>query len=90
MTALENVLVGMHARLKANLFNSILRTPNVRREEKESRERAFELLEEVGLRREGVRGARRTCPTATSGGSRSRARSRPSRSCCSSTSRPPA
>ena len=26
MTALENVLVGMHARLKANIFNSIIRT----------------------------------------------------------------
>jgi branched-chain amino acid transport system ATP-binding protein len=32
MTALENVMVGMHARLKANLFNSILRTPFVRLE----------------------------------------------------------
>ena len=30
MTALENVLVGMHARLKANLFTSVLRTPGVR------------------------------------------------------------
>ena len=51
MTALENVLVGMHARLRANLFNSILRTPGVKREEKEARERALELLEFTGLRR---------------------------------------
>ncbi|MFL5929497.1 MAG: ABC transporter ATP-binding protein [Gaiellaceae bacterium] len=51
MTALENVLVGMHARLRASLFNSILRTPSVRREEKEARERALELLEYTGLRR---------------------------------------
>jgi branched-chain amino acid transport system ATP-binding protein len=51
MTALENVLVGMHARLKSNLFNSILRTPGVQREEKQSRERARELLEFVGLGR---------------------------------------
>src|SRR5215468_12785148 len=29
MTALENVLVGMHSRMKANLFTSILRTPSV-------------------------------------------------------------
>jgi branched-chain amino acid transport system ATP-binding protein len=50
MTALENVLVGMHARLKANLFNSILRTPSVKREEKAARERALELLEYAGLR----------------------------------------
>ena len=27
MTALENVLVGMHSRLKANMFTAILRTP---------------------------------------------------------------
>jgi branched-chain amino acid transport system ATP-binding protein len=51
MTAMENVLVGMHARLKANLFNSILRTPFVKREEKEARERALDLLEYTGLRR---------------------------------------
>src|SRR5204862_4719434 len=51
MTALENVLVGMHARLRANLFNSILRTPFVRREESLARERARELLEYTGLRR---------------------------------------
>ena len=40
MTALENVMVGMHSRMRANIFNSILRTPFVRREEKESRRRA--------------------------------------------------
>jgi branched-chain amino acid transport system ATP-binding protein len=51
MSALENVLVGMHSRMKANLFNSIVRTPFVRREEKEARDRAMELLEYTGLRR---------------------------------------
>jgi branched-chain amino acid transport system ATP-binding protein len=51
MTALENVLVGMHARMKANLFNSILRTPLVRREERDSRVKARELLEYTGLGR---------------------------------------
>ncbi len=51
MTALENVLVGMHSRMKANLFNSILRTPKVRREEREARETARELLEYTGLGR---------------------------------------
>jgi branched-chain amino acid transport system ATP-binding protein len=50
MTALENVLVGMHSRMKANLFTSILRTPGVRREERESRQRALDLLEFTGLR----------------------------------------
>ena len=51
MTALENVLVGMHARLHSNLFNSILRTPGVRREERQSRERGRELLDFTGLGR---------------------------------------
>jgi branched-chain amino acid transport system ATP-binding protein len=51
MTSLENVLVGMHARLRANLFNSVLRTPGVRREEQEARRRARELLRFCGLHR---------------------------------------
>src|SRR5205814_392389 len=51
MTALENVLVGMHARLKANLFVSILRTRGVKEEERRARERARELLAFSGLRR---------------------------------------
>ena len=51
MTALENVMVGMHTRMRANLFNSIVRTPFVRREEAAARARALELLQEVGLRR---------------------------------------
>ena len=51
MTALENVLVGMHVRLKGNLFEAILRTPRVRSEERDARTRARELLEFCGLRR---------------------------------------
>jgi branched-chain amino acid transport system ATP-binding protein len=50
MSALENVMVGEHARLKAGLFGSILRTPRVRREEKEARDKAREVLKYVGLR----------------------------------------
>jgi branched-chain amino acid transport system ATP-binding protein len=51
MTALENVLVGMHARLRSNMFNSILRTPGVRREEREAADRGRDLLRFAGLRR---------------------------------------
>ena len=51
MTALENVLVGMHVRLKGNAIQAILRTPANRREEKEARERGRALLEFSGLRR---------------------------------------
>ena len=86
MTAIENVLVGMHSRLQGGILASIIRTPRIRREESEAHERARELLAYCGLA--GSRTATRaTSPTATSGGSRSPARSPPSRSCCSSTSR---
>jgi branched-chain amino acid transport system ATP-binding protein len=51
MTATENVEVGMHARLRSRVTGMVLRTPFVRREEKEARERARELLRFVGLRR---------------------------------------
>ena len=51
MTALENVMVGQHARMKGGLFGSILRTPGVRQEEREVREKAREMLDYVGLRK---------------------------------------
>jgi branched-chain amino acid transport system ATP-binding protein len=49
MSALENVLVGQHARMKAGLFRSIVRTPAVRREERAVREKGREMLAYVGL-----------------------------------------
>ena len=51
MTALENVLVGMHCRLNSGIFGSILRTPKVRREEEAAVEKARELLVYCGLPR---------------------------------------
>ena len=50
MTALENVLVGMHSRLKGGIVGSVLGLPRVRREEREARDRARELLRYTGLR----------------------------------------
>jgi len=50
MTALENVLVGMHARLKGGILSSIVRTPHVRKEEADAHRRASELLSFSGLR----------------------------------------
>jgi branched-chain amino acid transport system ATP-binding protein len=50
MTALENVLVGMHCRLKGGILRSIVRTPRIRREEREAREKGHELLAFSGLR----------------------------------------
>jgi branched-chain amino acid transport system ATP-binding protein len=58
MTALENVMVGMHARLRGGILGSIVGTPRVRKEEAGARERARELLEFSGLRRQGDETAR--------------------------------
>ena len=49
MTAVENVMIGHHARMRAGLFGSIVRPPWVRREEQTTREHARELLTYVGL-----------------------------------------
>jgi branched-chain amino acid transport system ATP-binding protein len=51
MTALENVLVGMHGHIKGGVVRSILRTPGLKREEAEAERRGRELLEFSGLRR---------------------------------------
>ena len=50
MTALENVLVGMHSRLKGGMLSSIVRTPRIRREESGARDKGRELLRFCGLR----------------------------------------
>jgi branched-chain amino acid transport system ATP-binding protein len=50
MSAVENVMIGRHARMRSGVVGSIFRTPRVRREEKAVRERARELLAYVGLR----------------------------------------
>jgi branched-chain amino acid transport system ATP-binding protein len=49
MTALENVMVGQNARMRAGLFGSIFRTPWVRREEKAVEDKARETLSYVGI-----------------------------------------
>ena len=49
MTSLENVLVGMHSRLKGGILGSVLGLPRVRREERKARERARELLSYCAL-----------------------------------------
>ena len=51
MTAVENVLIGQHTRMRAGVFGSIVRTPRVRREEREVREKAHAELEYVGIKR---------------------------------------
>ncbi len=51
MTALENVLVAMHSRIRGGVLRSIFRTPGLKKEEKEAHEKGRELLEFSGLRR---------------------------------------
>lgn len=50
MTALENVLVGHHPRMRNDALAAVLRTPGMVREERQAVRRALELLELVGLR----------------------------------------
>jgi branched-chain amino acid transport system ATP-binding protein len=52
MTAIENVLVGMHARIRLGLWDVLSRRPRFRQVEHELGRRAEELLERVGLRRQ--------------------------------------
>jgi branched-chain amino acid transport system ATP-binding protein len=58
MTALENVLVGMHLQLRANALDALLSTSRARKEEAWAEVRANELLDLVGLRGRGAMVAR--------------------------------
>ncbi len=53
MTAIENVLVGMHIGLRSGPIGAILRTPPIVNEETNAVEKARELLAYVGLRGQG-------------------------------------
>lgn len=53
MTVLENILVGMHPRLRSGLFAPIIGLPFVRREERSALKKAVELLTFVGLEGKG-------------------------------------
>ncbi len=48
-TAAENVMVAMHPHLHAGVFATIFRTPKQRKEEREARQLASELLDYVGI-----------------------------------------
>ncbi len=50
MTALENVMVGEHARLHAGVIGALLRNKKTRDEEEHAEKRARELIRYVGLR----------------------------------------
>lgn len=50
MTVVDNVMVGMHPRLGAKFFQSMIHTRAERKEEAAARERAYDWLDFVGLR----------------------------------------
>ncbi|MDQ3655178.1 MAG: ABC transporter ATP-binding protein [Chloroflexota bacterium] len=58
MTVIENVLVGMHSRMKTGALGAVLRTRGVMKEEREARETAYSLLDYVGLGRQAQATAR--------------------------------
>jgi branched-chain amino acid transport system ATP-binding protein len=58
MTVLENVLVGRHVRTRCGFLGAIARWPWVRKEDRDARDFAWELLQFVGLER--VAGQRST------------------------------
>jgi branched-chain amino acid transport system ATP-binding protein len=53
MTAIENILVGMHPHLKSGIIGGIVRDPGTRREENEALESARQFLRFVGLSGKG-------------------------------------
>jgi branched-chain amino acid transport system ATP-binding protein len=53
LTALENILVGLHSHLKAGFLGIVMATPAVRREERKANEEALSLLKFVNLAGKG-------------------------------------
>jgi branched-chain amino acid transport system ATP-binding protein len=49
MTVLENVMIGRHCRTTTNILGAILRGKNSRRQEQETINKSYSLLEKVGL-----------------------------------------
>ena len=49
LSALDNVMIGRHARTRAGLLGAVLRTRRTREEERDTEQRAAKLLEYVGI-----------------------------------------
>ncbi|MBP7693779.1 MAG: ABC transporter ATP-binding protein [Anaerolineales bacterium] len=62
MTVLENILVGMHSRLKGNVVEAFFRPPRVRKEEQAAVDKALDLLDYVGLGRKFAEWPARNLP----------------------------
>ena len=53
LTAIENILVGLHSRLQAGYLGIVLGLPATRREERQANEEALRLLKFVNLAGKG-------------------------------------
>src|SRR6516164_2030218 len=53
VTAMENLLVGMHLHLRSHWWGALINSPGTRRSEKEAHDEALKLLRFVGLRGRG-------------------------------------
>jgi branched-chain amino acid transport system ATP-binding protein len=53
ITALENLLVGMHLHLRSTWWGAVLHTPHTMRDERAAHDEALRLLQVVGLRGRG-------------------------------------
>ncbi|MHB8508302.1 MAG: ABC transporter ATP-binding protein [Candidatus Dormibacteria bacterium] len=51
LPAIDNVMIGRHSRMHAQLWDSMFKTPFARREEKQVREKGMELMRFVGIER---------------------------------------
>ena len=58
MSAIDNVKVGEHVRMKAKIWDAVLKTPFARREEALVTDKAMELLKFVGIERHAEKFAR--------------------------------
>jgi len=58
MTSLDNVRVGRHVRMKANLFDSLFKLPRERQEEERVTKEAMDLLRFVGIQKQAHQYAR--------------------------------
>lgn len=51
MTVLENVMIGRHCRTHSGIAGAIFRSPRTRREEQDTVDASYEILEKIGLTR---------------------------------------
>lgn len=54
MTSLENVMVGLHVVTKSGIMEAMFKFPRHKKEEKEAREKALEILSFVGLKEKAL------------------------------------